>query len=92
MVWFVVTRSPLTNFVHVHQWLLQPHLQQSLPLSGLAMIQKPKQAHILVSSHLQRIRHQIQGLERGCIEFHVLREIVVSKPPLAVMGAGFCQI
>ena len=56
------------------------------------MIQKPKQAHILVSSHLQRIRHQIQGLERGCIEFHVLREIVVSKPPLAVMGAGFCQI
>lgn len=52
------------------------------------MVQQPIQTHILVPSQFQRVGHQVQGFQGGRIEFHVLREIVVAQPPLAVVGRG----
>lgn len=81
------TRTRLTYGVQVHKRLLEPHGKQPLPLARFAAIQQTIYAHIFIPSQLERVRHQVQRLERRCIELHVLREVVVKQLELAVKAA-----
>ncbi len=72
---------PLLYFLLVHQGLLQPLRQQPAPQWRLAVVQQAVQAHGLGS--VPSAGHQIEGLESGSIQLHVLREVMLVELVLA---------